>query len=251
MNIALWVSYHGGRFHGYQIQPNLVTVEGTLKCAVDRTFLQEIKLYSAGRTDRGVHAHGQVVNFHVDSTTIDIGNLPKVINYHLPPDISVVGSQIVEEDFHARFSAKGKWYRYIIDPHKYPNALFSDRSFHFPYPLDLAAMEEAFSYVIGEHDFKSFMGRHAVVKDTVRSIDSIEISRDEQFIYLDFKAKSFLKNMVRILVGTAVEVGRGYQSPMYMKRALEGGHRKVAGPTAPAEGLYLMKIYYDNSLKDS
>lgn len=245
MNIALQISYHGGRYHGYQIQPNLVTVEGTLKHAIDRTFLEDIKIFSGGRTDRGVHAQGQVVNFHIEDTTIDIGNLPKVINYHLPPDISVIGAKYVDEDFHARFSAQGKWYRYMIDHHKYPNALFSDRSFHFPYPLNLQAMEEAFSYVIGEHDFKSFMGRHAVVKDTIRRIDSIELKEQDNFIFIDFKAKSFLKNMVRILVGTAVEVGRGYKEPYYMKEVLEYGHRKVAGPTAPAEGLYLMEIYYE------
>ncbi|MDO5715438.1 MAG: tRNA pseudouridine(38-40) synthase TruA [Tissierellia bacterium] len=243
MNIALRLSYQGTNFHGYQIQPGLRTVEGELKEAVDRTFLQDIKLYSAGRTDRGVHAEGQVVNFQTKNS-IDIGNLPKVINYHLPEDISVTGAKYVAKDFHARFSAQSKDYRYYIYNEKYPNALYRHRAYHFPHPLDVKAMEKALNLLIGEHDFKSFMGRHAIVKDTIRRIYSIEVYRQGSFIIFDFNGRSFLKNMIRIMVGTAVEIGRGHWEISHMKEGLEGRHRKYVGPTAPASGLYLMKIHY-------
>ncbi|WP_036728138.1 tRNA pseudouridine(38-40) synthase TruA [Peptoniphilus mikwangii] len=243
MNIKLIVSYDGSSYHGFQIQPQASTVEGVLKNAIEDTVKHEIKLYTAGRTDSGVHAMGQCVNFYSE-TTINIGNLPKVINFHLPDDISVVGASYVDDDFHARYSAKGKYYRYVIYRGKYRNPLYRNRAMHFPYELNLKKMQSTLNYLIGENDYKTFMGRHAIVKDTIRRIDKIEVVEDGDFIYIDFYGKSFLKNMVRIIVGTAVEIARGRFEEEYMKYALNKKHRKAAGPTAPSYGLYLMKIYY-------
>ncbi|WP_138159366.1 tRNA pseudouridine(38-40) synthase TruA [Peptoniphilus catoniae] len=243
MNIKLIISYKGTNYYGYQIQPNVKTVEGCLKAAIEKTVKHKVKLMSAGRTDTGVHAAGQVVNFF-SNTSIDIGNLPKVINFHLPDDISVIGAEYVNDDFHSRFSAKGKHYRYYIYRGKYRNALY-ENMMHYPYPLDINKMEESFKCLIGEHDFKSFMGRHAIVKDTIREIYNISITDNGDIVYVDFFGKSFLKNMIRIIIGTSIQIGSGKFNKDHMEKVLKSKNRKKAGPTAPSKGLYLMEIYYD------
>ncbi|CDZ75155.2 tRNA pseudouridine synthase A [Peptoniphilus sp. ING2-D1G] len=240
--MKLTVAYDGTNYNGFQIQPDVKTVEGVLNKAIEKTVKHEVKLMSAGRTDRGVHAIGQVVNFFSD-TSIDIGNLPKVINYHLPEDISVIDSEYVSEDFHARFSAKGKFYRYAIYRGRYRHPMYKN-AMHYPYKLNLNSMRESFLCLSGEHDFKSFMGRRAVVKDTIRRIYDISLKEKGDMLYIDFYGKSFLKNMVRIIVGTSIEIGAGRKDAGFMQRALESKNRKSAGFTAPSQGLYLMKIYY-------
>lgn len=243
MNILIKITYDGTKYHGYQIQKNEKTIEGELTRAVSETLKKPTKIYSAGRTDKGVHSLGQFANFYAE-TTIDLGNLPRVINYHLPEDISVVSAKKVSNDFHARFSAKKKIYRYIIYNSRYRNALFYNRTYQYPFELNLETMEKSFNYLIGEKDFVSFMGRDAIVKDTVRTIYSISISSKNDFLYFDFVGKSFLKNMIRIIMGTAIEIGRGKYPPIYMKEVLENKKRKNAGPTVPACGLYLMNVIY-------
>lgn len=243
MNILIKVTYDGTNYHGYQIQNKLKTIEGELSKAINDTLKKETKIYSAGRTDRGVHALGQYVNFYTD-TTIDLGNLPRVINFHLPDDISVISAKEVPFDFHARFSAREKIYSYVVYNNKYRNAIYHNRAYQYPFSLDLSLMNESFKYLIGQKDFKSFMGRDAIVKDTIRTIYSIKVKKDNKFIYFDFQGKSFLKNMIRIIMGTAIEIGRGKKDPIFMKEVLEKQNRKYAGPTAPSCGLYLMNILY-------
>ena len=243
MNILIKITYDGTNFHGFQIQPDERTVEGELNKGLAKTLKEEVKVFYAGRTDRGVHALGQYANFYSD-TTIDIGNLPKVINFNLPEDVSVVGAKFVQDDFHARYDAKLKKYRYVVHRSRYRNALLLNRAYEYPYEVDTDRMRKALSYLIGEHDFNSFMGKGAVVKDSIRTIDKIDVIEDGDFLYLDFVAKAFLKNMIRIVTGTALEIGRGQREIEYMKDALEKKKRKAAGPTAPACGLYLVDVKY-------
>lgn len=243
MNILIKITYDGTNFHGFQIQPDERTVEGELNKGLAKTLKEEVKVFYAGRTDRGVHALGQYANFYSD-TTIDIGNLPKVINFNLPEDVSVVGAKFVEDDFHARYDAKLKKYRYVVHRSRYRNALLLNRAYEYPYEVDPDRMRKALSYLIGEHDFNSFMGKGAVVKDSIRTIEKIDVIEDGDFLYLDFVAKAFLKNMIRIVTGTALEIGRGQREIEYMKDALEKKKRKAAGPTAPACGLYLVDVKY-------
>lgn len=243
MNIKLTVAYDGTAYFGFQKQPDFNSVEEELELAIIEAVKHPVKIFMAGRTDKGVHAMGQIVNFFSE-TSIDIGNLPRVINRYLPDDIAVVGSSYVDDDFHSRYSAKGKFYRYIIYRGKYRNPIFHNRSYHYPFPLDIEKMKEASKCLIGELDFKSFMGRGAVVKDTIRRIYRIEFIEDGDMLYIDFYGKSFLKNMVRILVGTFIEIGTGHRDVDFMENALYSKRRRAAGPTAPACGLYLMKIYY-------
>ena len=243
MNILIKITYDGTNFHGFQIQPDKRTVEGELNKGLAKTLKEEVKVFYAGRTDRGVHALGQYANFYSD-TTIDIGNLPKVINFNLPEDVSVVGAKCVPDDFHARYDAKLKKYRYVVHRSRYRNALLLNRAYEYPYEVDPDRMRKALSYLIGEHDFNSFMGKGAVVKDSIRTIEKIDVIEDGDFLYLDFVAKAFLKNMIRIVTGTALEIGRGQREIEYMKDALEKKKRKAAGPTAPACGLYLVDVKY-------
>lgn len=243
MNILIKITYDGTNFHGFQIQPDERTVEGELNKGLAKTLKEEVKVFYAGRTDRGVHALGQYANFYSD-TTIDIGNLPKVINFNLPEDVSVVGAKFVPDDFHARYDAKLKKYRYVVHRSRYRNALLLNRAYEYPYEVDTDRMRKALSYLIGEHDFNSFMGKGAVVKDSIRTIEKIDVIEDGDFLYLDFEAKAFLKNMIRIVTGTALEIGRGQREIEYMKEALEKKKRKAAGPTAPACGLYLVDVKY-------
>jgi tRNA pseudouridine38-40 synthase len=242
MNIKLTIAYDGTNYNGYQIQPDVATVEGVLKRAIEKTLKHKVKLMSAGRTDRGVHAAGQVVNFFSD-TNIDIGNLPKVINYYLPEDISVVDAEYVDDEFHARFSAKAKLYSYYIYRGKHRNALYRN-CMHYPYPLDIEQMQKALDLLVGRHDFKSFMGRNAIVKDSIRELYKIEIRQRPNMLIVDFYGKSFLKNMIRIIIGTAIQIGSGKFPYTHMEEVLEKKKRKAAGPTAPSCGLILRKIYY-------
>ncbi|EFM24679.1 tRNA pseudouridine(38-40) synthase TruA [Peptoniphilus duerdenii] len=243
MNIRIKITYDGTNFYGFQKQDRGRTIEKVLTKAVENTVKHPVKLFYSGRTDSGVHAFGQYANFYTEST-IDIGNLPKVINYHLPTDISVVEAKYVDDNFHSRYSAKGKFYRYIIYNNKYRNALFENRAWQYPHKIDMEILEKSLSYLVGEHDFKSFMGRYATVKDTIRIIHKIEVNKVGDVINIDFYGKSFLKNMVRIIVGTSVQISSKNKSPEITKEALVRKERISAGMTAPACGLYLMDVYF-------
>lgn len=242
-NIALKVAYDGTAYHGYQDQPGLVTVEGVLKKALQATFLQEVDLKSAGRTDKGVHSQGQVVNFRVD-TTIDLGNLPRVVNFNLPTDVSILEAKVVADDFHARFSAKAKLYRYVIYNGRYRNPLYEHKACFIHFPLDEKKMDEALKTLPGLRDFGVFMGRHAVVKDTYRNLYWVDVQRKKDLIFIHFYGKSFLKNMIRKIMGATIEIGRGLREVDSLKKALESQDKTYLGPTAPAEGLYLMRVDY-------
>lgn len=242
-NIALTVQYKGKAYAGFQRQPDVVTVEEVLEDALEATFHKKIDLVAAGRTDAGVHALGQVVSFKVD-TTIDIGNMPKVINFHLPEDISIVGAKIVDEDFSARFSSKSKIYKYVIYNSRYRSAIYGDFSYCFPHQLDLERMQEAVKCLIGTHDFESFMGRDSIVKDCIRTIYSVDIERKGDFVELTFHGKSFLRNMIRIIVGSLCDIGRGKLPTDFLEKSLLEKNRAKAGYTAPACGLFLLEVRY-------
>lgn len=242
-NIFLEISYIGSGFFGFQKQPGKRTVESVLQRAIEDTVKHPVKIFYGGRTDRGVHSQGQAVNFYSD-TKIDIGNLPQVINYHLPKDVSVIGSKYVDEKFHARYSAKKKHYRYLIYNGRYRNSLYEDRAWHFPFKLDEKNMQRFFDQLPGERDFASFMGKNAVVKDTIRRLDKIEVRRKNNLIIIDFYGKSFLKNMIRIMVGSVVKLSHEKKDIKEIKEILDKTRRGYAGPTAPAHGLYFLEIEY-------
>ncbi|WP_202903548.1 tRNA pseudouridine(38-40) synthase TruA [Neofamilia massiliensis] len=248
INIALKVSYKGKAYAGFQIQPDQETIQGVLEDVLSQTFKEEVKVVAAGRTDAGVHALGQVINFQVTKCHIDIGNLPKVLNYKLPEDISIIGAAFVDENFSARFSAQSKIYKYVIYNNRYRSALYGDYSFCFPHYLDVDKMREAAKAIVGTHDFQSFMGRYAQVKDSIRTIYSVDIKRKGDFVEIVFHGQAFLKNMIRILVGSLCDIGRAKLAVDFIEQAIKAKDRTKAGFTAPACGLFLMEVIYDQKI---
>lgn len=242
-NILLTISYTGTHFHGYQAQPDVRTVEGELQQAIDKIEDRQTKLISAGRTDKGVHALGQRANY-LSQMDIDLGNLPRVINKALPEDVSITEAREVPLDFHARFSAKDKHYRFLILNQRHRVGVYANRMAHMPHKLDVNRMEKALQGIQGQHDFSAFVGRFASPGTRVRSIDKVTIERQGAIIQADFYGKSFLKNQIRIIMGTAMEVGRGAMDIDSLYRATLSKKRKDLGPTAEACGLYLMEIKY-------
>lgn len=257
-NIMMDVSYDGTPYCGFQVQPGLRTVQGELEEAIRKLTGERIKLTSSGRTDAGVHARKQVVNF-VTSSTIPASRWALAMNTRLPDDIVVQAAEEVPLGFHARRSAKRKTYRYSIQWTKWKNVFHRSTRFHHPAFLQVDAMREAIRYLEGEHDFSSFCSARSTVESHVRTIfeTAIELEpegadRDGEagVIHIYVTGSGFLYNMVRIIVGTLLEVGTGKRKPEEMQTILAARNRKLAGPTAVPHGLMLWDVYYDpDSLK--
>ena len=242
-NLRLDICYDGTRYRGWQRLPGKDdTIQGKLETTLSRILDENIEISGSGRTDSGVHARGQVANFHCESSMKAEEILLKLRMY-LPEDIGIYSCRDVSERFHARLNAKEKTYRYRIWNSNTPNVF--DRRFVavFPEQLNLDAMNQAAQHLLGEHDFSAFCGNAKMKKSTVRYLRSIDIRRSGEEIVIDITGNGFLHNMVRILVGTLIEVGRGARQPDSIS-ALFGGKRADAGFLAPAQGLCLMEVFY-------
>ena len=244
MRYLLRVAYDGTEYCGWQIQPGLRTVEGTLKSALNKLMGTEVPMIGASRTDAGVHAEGNVVVFDCD-TTIPADKIKYALNNMLPEDVVVVESKQVEDNFHPRHCDCKKTYQYRIlntplpDPNRRRNTYFYRGS------LDIAAMREAAGYIVGTHDFICFMAAGSQVKDTVRTVYSLELERENDVVTMTIQGNGFLYNMVRIIAGTLIMVGRGQIKPQEVKNIIDKRDRREAGPTAPAKGLTLKVIEYE------
>ena len=242
-NLRLDICYDGTRYRGWQrLAGREDTIQGKIETALSRILGEPIEISGSGRTDAGVHARGQVANFHCESAMPSEEILANLRRY-LPEDIGIYSCRDVSARFHARLNAKEKTYRYRIWNSELPCVF--DRRFVavMPEPLDLAAMEAAAGHLLGQHDFAAFCGNAKMKKSTVRYIRSISIRRIGEEIQLEFTGNGFLHNMVRILVGTLIEVGRGVRSAESIPE-LFGGKRAEAGFLAPAQGLCLMEVFY-------
>jgi tRNA pseudouridine38-40 synthase len=240
------ISYDGTHFSGYQIQPNRRTVQGLLEEILSAIHKGEhIRVTASGRTDAGVHANGQV--FHFDTPlSIPEEKWPVVLNTRLPDEVVIKEAQYVPEDFHARFSVKRKEYRYRVYTAQSRSPFHRHYALHHPYTLLVDAMKRAAEHLIGEHDFTSFCSAKTEVEDKVRNLQRITIIEQEGEIIFSFTGNGFLYNMVRILVGTLLEVGAGNLQSTDMKAILQAKDRNHAGKTAPPHGLYLWKVEYCN-----
>ncbi len=243
MRIALKIEYDGKNYCGWQSQKNGDTVQRQIELALNKLTGEAAKVHGSGRTDAGVHALGQVAHFDTECR-IPAEKFAYALNALLPKDISVNSSFEAAADFHARFSAKGKHYRYVIYNRQQRSALWRGRCMHVPYTLDVRAMIEAAQYFVGEHDFAALCAAGSAVKDTVRTVYSLEISEDDGFIELDVKGNGFLYNMVRIIAGTLIEIGAGKMAPQAVAAIIDGRERSSAGATAKAWGLYLVEVFY-------
>lgn len=239
--ILLTYSYEGTNYYGSQWQPNFPSVEGELTKALERVCTHPVRFTSSGRTDRGVHALAQVGNFSTTSP-IALEALPRVINQYLPDDIAVARAQEVRPGFHARYHVSHKRYRYLLYNEKVRHALGHNRVYCLERTIDPALLPPAFEGICGARDFRAFMGRYATVRDTIRDLYSVNMHCEGSLVILDFTGKSFLKNMIRFLVGTLVEIGRGVRDPEDLRRAVVTGKKEYVGAMAPACGLYLADV---------
>jgi len=242
-NYKLTISYDGSRYYGWEHQPDRPTIQGKLEGVLSRMCGEFTDVIGAGRTDAGVHAKAMVANAVMD-TDLTPDEIRDYMNRYLPEDIAVKEVREASERFHARYKAVGKLYCYTcfdgpvkpVFQRKYVTVL--------DYHPDLDRMRKAAAYLEGKHDFKSFCGNPKMKKSTVRIVDKIEIIRKGGFIYFNYHGTGFLQNMVRILTGTLLEVGRGKISPEDIPDILAAENRQYAGPTAPPGGLCLMKVDY-------
>ena len=238
------IAYDGTDFAGYQVQPEKRTIQSEFEAVLAKMHKGTIiKVTASGRTDSGVHAKGQVLHFE-SPLTFPTENWIKAFSALLPTDIIVLEVDIVPDDFHARFHTTGKEYRYIVARSKLRDPFKRNYAYHYPYPLNVEAMREAISYLIGTHDFTSFCSAKTEVVDKVRTIKEMDFEESDDFMVFRFVGEGFLYNMVRILVGTLLDVGSGKMSPHDMSGILDKKDRSFAGKTAPAQGLYLWKVFY-------
>lgn len=245
-NIKLVVAYDGTAYHGFQEQrgTGLPTIQEELEKQLSGLAGKDVQIYGSGRTDAGVHAQGQVVNFNAQGWNIPTQRIPLALNGVLPPDIAVLSAEDAVEDFHARFSAKIKEYRYSIHNHRVPNPMLRRYSYFFPRPLDLEAMREAADYLVGRHDFSSFKAEGTPVKNTVRNLFEISIETRGELVDIIFRGEGFLHHMVRIMTGTFLDVGIHKYPPVMVQEIRDSKDRTRAGATAPPQGLCLMKVTY-------
>jgi tRNA pseudouridine38-40 synthase len=243
-NIKLVIEYDGTNYHGWQVQPNGLTIQEVIEEKIQTMTRERARLTGSGRTDAGVHALGQVANFRTAST-IPVEGFHRGLNSLLPPDIVIQCAEEVDFQFHAQYGAKRKTYRYVILRREFPSALFRNYSWRVPVALDIRAMEEASRLLLGKQDFTSFQGADADTEDPVREVFQTEWSKKKSdLLHFTIEADGFLKHMVRNIVGTLVDVGKGRTSPEEFRRILAARDRRQAGMTAPPQGLFLVEVKY-------
>lgn len=243
-NYKLKISYDGSRYFGWEHQPDRETIQGKIETVLARMVDKDmVDVIGAGRTDAGVHACAMIANVHLD-TQMSPEEIRDYANRYLPDDIAILEVREAADRFHARYKAVGKTYQYTCFDG--PVKPVFDRKYYTPLDqeLDVEAMQEAAHFLEGKHDYKSFCGNSRMKKSTVRIVDTITVRRRKGYVYLTFHGTGFLQNMVRIMSGTLIEVGLGRKRPEEVGEILEACDRKVAGPTAPAKGLCLLKVDY-------
>jgi tRNA pseudouridine38-40 synthase len=241
----LTLEYDGTAYYGWQQQADqsLPTLQGQLEKALALIYKEPVKVLASGRTDRGVHARGQVITFD-NSGKISAERIVAALNSILPSDMLVTDGGKVDLSFHPRHSAKGKWYRYTIYYDKLPNVFWRNYSYHVSHQLDVAAMVDACAYFEGTHDFRSFCSAKIGVRNSVRAMEKCRLVREEKLIIIDLRANGFLYNMARIIAGTLVQVGKGKIKPTDINHIIARQDRIMTGPTAPPQGLCLQQVYY-------
>lgn len=244
MNIVLNISYVGTNYAGWQVQPNAVSVSEKIIDAIRKVTGKTVKLNGSGRTDAGVHAYGQVANFHIDSK-IPPERFANAINHYLPDDIVINYSYEAHENFHARFDAVGKCYEYKIHNSRVPSPFLKGRVWQFDYDVDINKVISAAKIIEGTHDFKAFMASGSFVTDTVRTVYSVDVKKDGDIITITVKGNGFLYNMVRIIVGNLMYIGCGKKTEEDLKDLFVSLDRTLGAVTAPACGLYMKEVYYE------
>lgn len=243
-NIKLTIEYDGTNFYGWQKQPDKRTVQEEIETALSAILKEEVSINGAGRTDAGVHAIAQVANFHTEKT-IKCKELYMAINSIIPKDITILNVEEMDNEFHARKSAKAKHYRYVINNSKIHSALNMNREYVFKYNIADEVMQLAANDLIGKHDFAAFKTATCNVENTEREIYDISITRMGNRVIVDIIGNGFMHNMVRIIVGTLLDIASGKLDACTIKNMFETKDRTLGGQTVPACGLYMVKVIYD------
>ncbi len=243
MRIKLTIEYDGTNYAGWQRQKNAVSIQETIEHAFFAASGEKVCIHGAGRTDAGVHARAQTAHFDTNCT-IPAEKISFALNMHLPPDIRVINSQECPQDFHARYCAVSKTYRYTIHNDVHAPALLRYTAAHVRGRLDIDAMRKAAQAVIGTQDFAAFCAGGSDAVSTVRTVTSIDVIEQRPLIHIDITGSGFLYHMVRIIAGTLIEIGLKKRPPESMARIIAGRDRNAAGITAPAKGLTLMDVHY-------
>ena len=242
-NIALFLTYEGTAYHGWQVQKRDVTIGQTMEEAAARIVGHPVKMTGCGRTDAGVHAKKYVANFRTTST-IPVDRLPYAMNTHLPEDIVVTGAMEVHDDFNAIGSCVRKEYTYLIYNSRIRDPFYVNRAWFYPKHLDETIMQQAASQFVGTHDFAAVRSVGTDVKSTVRTVYYYNVERKGDLIELKVCANGFLYNMARAMAGTVVYAAEGKIKPEEIGALLESGNRTAAGPTVPPGGLYMTQLWY-------
>lgn len=244
-NYKIVVAYDGTRYKGWQTQKMTeATIQGKLEAILEKAVGYPVDVIGSGRTDAGVHAIGQVANFHLQESFTEEALL-EMFNEYLPEDIAVLSVEEVPERFHSRFSAVEKTYRYRIHRDKISNVFERKYVYTYTEPLHIENMKKAAGYMVGTMDYTSFCGNKHMKKSAVRSVYEIRLEADEKEIKILYRGNGFLQNMIRIMTGTLIEVGQGKRKPEDIPKLIEAKNREAAGYTAPAQGLMLMEVKYD------
>ena len=248
-NIALFLSYLGTDYHGWQMQKNLATVQETMEKAIEMIVHHPVHVTGCGRTDAGVHAKCYVANFRTEST-IPVDRLPYALNTHLPCDIVVTKAFEVHENFNAIGSCARKEYTYLIYNSRLKDPFYVNRAWFYPKHLDEKIMQEAASQFVGTHDFDAVRSVGTDVKSTVRTVYYYNVERHGDIIELRVCANGFLYNMARAMAGTVVYAAEGKIKPSEIGAILDSGNRTAAGPTVPPGGLYMTHLWYDDEIEN-
>ncbi|MCG7966835.1 MAG: tRNA pseudouridine(38-40) synthase TruA [Candidatus Thiodiazotropha taylori] len=243
MRVALGVEYDGTAFHGWQFQGDVRSVQESLQIALSKVADHEVTVHCAGRTDTGVHATGQIVHFDTPSVRTERSWVLGT-NVNLPADVSICWAKPMPEDFHARFSAIGRHYRYQILNRTYRSALWRDRAVWIHKPLDEQAMHRAAQSLVGTHDFSSYRALGCQAKHPVRTVHSLSVSRQGEMLSIEVHANAFLHHMVRNIAGVLIAIGKGEQSESWADEILALRDRTLGGVTAPPQGLCLTQVDY-------
>lgn len=242
-NIKLALEYDGKEFLGWQRQKVGRTVQGVLEKAIEELTKEKVEVIGCSRTDTGVHAKEFIANFYTNST-IPGDKFIYALNNKLPDDVVIIKSEETDEAFHSRFDSQGKTYCYTILNREIPTALYRNSSYLVKEQLDVEKMREAAKYLLGTHDFAAFRSVGSSVKTTVRTLYKVEVEKYDNFINIYVSGDGFLYNMVRIIVGTLIDVGRGKIQPLIINEILETKDRTKAGKVVPPMGLTLIKVFY-------
>ena len=243
-NIKLIIEYDGSRYNGWQrLKDSDQTIQGKLESVISEMVGSPTEIIGSGRTDAGAHAKGQVANFHAEST-MDLVEMHQYINHYLPQDIIVKEVKEASERFHSRYNAQGKKYTYYVWDHWIPSAFHRKYSYHFAEDLDIDLMKEAAKKLVGTHDFIGFSSVKKTNKSTTRTIEEISIVKEGNMLKFSFVGDGFLYNMIRIIMGTLLEVGLKERKVSSIDEILETKVRSTAGKTIPAHGLFLEEVYY-------